>query len=124
METAKELLERIKNRESKVKEFEIVLDRIKEADNKNKILWLEIYENAVTDRENAYILFYEAYSQMAKSAAEHIATGPVLNKYLERMNKANDQLIKLAELISKAEEQSSKIDPEDIFSQIKENQNG
>jgi hypothetical protein len=120
METNEELLERIKNRQAKVKEFEGVLEKIKDADNKTKILWLEIYENAVTDRENAYILFYEAYSQMAKSAAEHIATGPVLNKYLERMNKANDQLIKLAELISKAEETSTKIDPEEIFSQIKE----
>ncbi len=121
METSDELLERIKNREAKVKEFEGVLEKIKDADNKTKMLWLEIYENAVTDRENAYILFYEAYSNMAKSAAEHIATGPILNKYLERMNKANDQLIKLADLISKAEEQSGKIDPEDIFSQIKEN---
>tara|TARA_A100001037_G_C14917855_1_gene530278 strand:- start:348 stop:713 length:366 start_codon:yes stop_codon:yes gene_type:complete len=120
METTEELLEKIKNRETKVKEFEVVLEKIKDADNKTRLLWLEIYENAVTDRENAYILFHEAYSQMAKSAAEHIATGPILNKYLERMNKANDQMIKLAELISKAEEQSSKIDPEDIFSQIKE----
>ena len=120
METNEELLERIKNRQVKVKEFEVVLENIKGADSKTKILWLEIYDNAVTDRENAYILFYEAYSQMAKSAAEHIATGPILNKYLERMNKANDQLIKLAELISKNEEQSAKIDPEDIFTQIKE----
>ena len=31
-----------------------------------------------------------------KSASEHITVGPVLNKYLERMNKANDQLLKLA----------------------------
>ena len=82
--------------------------------------WKEIYENAVSDRENAYILFHEAYSNMMKSAAEHITVGPILNKYLERMNKANDQLLKLAELISKAEEQSTRLDPEDIFSQIKE----
>ena len=118
MQTTEELLERIKNREEKVKEFEEILKGIKYTDNKTKLLWLEIYENSVTDRENAYILFHEAYSSMMKSAAEHIATGPILNKYLERMNKANDQLIKLAELISKSEEQSAKIDPEDLFSQI------
>ena len=115
-----ELLDRIKNKEDKIKEFGDILDSIENTGDKKKMLWKEIYENAVSDRENAYILFHEAYSNMMKSAAEHITVGPILNKYLERMNKANDQLLKLAELISKAEEQSTKIDPEDIFSQIKE----
>jgi hypothetical protein len=36
------------------------------------------------------------------------------------MNKANDQLLKLAELVSKSEEQAAKINPDDLFSQIKE----
>jgi len=115
-----ELLDRIKNREDKIKEFGDILDSIENTGDKKKMLWKEIYENAVSDRENAYILFHEAYSNMMKSAAEHITVGPILNKYLERMNKANDQLLKLAELISKAEEQSTRLDPEDIFSQIKE----
>ncbi len=115
-----ELLNRIKNKEDKIKEFGDILDSIENTGDKKKMLWKEIYENAVSDRENAYILFHEAYSNMMKSAAEHITVGPILNKYLERMNKANDQLIKLSELISKAEEQATKIDPEDIFSQIKE----
>ena len=115
-----ELLDRIKNKEDKIKEFGDILDSIENTGDKKKMLWKEIYENSVSDRENAYILFHEAYSNMMKSAAEHITVGPILNKYLERMNKANDQLLKLAELISKAEEQSTKIDPEDIFSQIKE----
>ena len=115
-----ELLDRIKNREDRIKEFGDILDSIENTGDKKKMLWKEIYENAVSDRENAYILFHEAYSNMMKSAAEHITVGPILNKYLERMNKANDQLLKLAELISKAEEQSTRLDPEDIFSQIKE----
>ena len=55
---------------------------------------------------------------MSNAASEHISVGPILNKYLERMNKSNEQLIKLAELLSKAEEQSGKIDPEDLFSKI------
>ena len=83
-------------------------------------MWKEIYENAITDRENAFVLFHEAYANMQQSTAEHIAVGPILNKYIERMNKANDQLLKLAEIIAKAEEHSAKINPDDIFSQIKE----
>ena len=42
----------------------------------------------------------------------------MLNKYIERMSKSNEQLIKLAELVSDAEAQSAKIDPEDVFSKI------
>jgi hypothetical protein len=42
----------------------------------------------------------------------------MMAKYIERMNKANDQLIKLAELISKEEEKASQIDPDNLFAQI------
>jgi hypothetical protein len=51
---------------------------------------------------------------------EHITIGPILAKYLERMNRSNEQLLKLADLIAKAEEQSTRIDPDDIFSKIQE----
>ena len=34
------------------------------------------------------------------------------------MNKSNDQLIKLAELIAKEEERADTVDPDDIFSKI------
>jgi hypothetical protein len=44
----------------------------------------------------------------------------VLTKYLERMNKSNEQLLRLSDVISKAEEHLTKINPEDIFAQIKE----
>ena len=46
------------------------------------------------------------------------SVGPTLSKYLERMNKSNDQLIKLAELIAKEEERSDSVDPDDIFKKI------
>mgnify|MGYP006893812465 FL=1 len=51
-------------------------------------------------------------------SAQHAVAGTIASKYLERMSKSNDQILKLAELISKAEEQSSKIDAEDIYSTI------
>ena len=52
------------------------------------------------------------------STADHISVGPTLSKYLERMNKSNDQLIKLADLIAKEEERAEAVDPDDIFSKI------
>ena len=102
----------------KLKDFDDVLKSIEHADNKTKILWREIYENAVTDRKNAHILFGEAYSNMGSGTGDHLSLGPTLTKYLERMNKSNEQLLKLAELISKSEAAHNTIDADDIFSQI------
>ena len=39
-------------------------------------------------------------------------------KYLERMCKSNEQILRLAELIQKAEEKSSQIDTDNLFSEI------
>lgn len=105
-------------KQQKIKQFSELLDAITTTEDKKKALWKEIYENAISDRQNAFLLFHEAYGSMQNSIAEHIAVGPMLNKYIERMSKSNEQLIKLAELVADAEVQNSKIDPEDVFSKI------
>jgi len=87
----------------KVDDFSEVLQKIEHADAKKKILWKEIYENAAVDRQNAHVLFVEAYTTMSQGTTEHATLGATLSKYLERMNKANDQLIKLAEIMNKSE---------------------
>jgi len=98
--------------------FSELLESIESAENKKKMLWKEIYDNAITDRLNAYMLFTGIYTSMGNSLADNISVGPTLAKYLERMNKSNDQLIKLAELVAKEEERSETLDPEDIFKKI------
>ena len=104
----------------KVSDFAEVLEKIEHADAKKRILWKEIYENAVLDRQNAHILFVEAYTTMSQGTTEHATLGSTLSKYLERMNKANDQMLKLAELISKSENEHNTINSDDLFSQIQE----
>tara|TARA_A200000159_G_scaffold24979_1_gene22148 strand:+ start:609 stop:977 length:369 start_codon:yes stop_codon:yes gene_type:complete len=104
----------------RVNDFANVLQKIDHADSKKKILWKEIYENAVMDRQNAHILFVEAYTTMATGTTEHATLGSTLSKYLERMNKANDQMLKLAELITKSENEFNAINSDDLFSQIQE----
>lgn len=104
----------------KVDTFSQVLEKIEHADSKKRILWKEIYENAMLDRQNAHILFVEAYTTMATGTTEHATLGSTLSKYMERMNKANDQLIRLAELISKSENDHNAINADDLFSQIQE----
>ena len=112
--------EKFDKMQKKVSEFSELLNTLESTEDKKKMLWLQIYENAITDRENASMLFTDVYKQMQSATAEHAVIGPILSKYIERMGKSNEQLIKLAELIAKAEERAAAIDPDDIFSQIQE----
>ena len=118
--TVNKMLEKFSNSDKKIKEFSDILDAIDTNDNKKKLLWKEIYENALTDRQNAYMLFTDVYVQMQGDKTDHITLGTIMAKYLERMNKSNDQLLKLADLISKEEQANNIINPDDLFKQIKE----
>ena len=64
------------------------------------------------------MLFTDVYIQMQGDKADHVTLGAIMSKYLERMNKSNDQLLKLAELIAKEEQAAAVINPDDIFKQI------
>ena len=102
----------------KVDQFSDLLDSLKSTEEKKKLLWKEIYENALVDRENASMLFTDAWKHMSGGTSEHATLGSTMSKYLERMCKSNEQILRLAELIAKAEESDSKINPDDIFSKI------
>ena len=101
-------------------DFEVLLDNVKGLDDKKRILWKQIYRNAVEDRSTAGSLFNGAYATLGQSAADHLAMGATLVKYLEKMSKSNQQLLDLSTLISRDEEQQTKIDPDDLFKQIEE----
>lgn len=117
MSQSDDLLKRIESSNSKVKEFGDILDSIATADDKKKMLWKEIYQNAVTDREAAHVLYTQLYMSMSGASTEHAALGPMLVRYLERMGKSNDQLIKLADMIS-ASEKGEKLTPDEMFDAI------
>ena len=112
------MIDKLKETEKKIEEFSDLLDSIETSADKKKMLWKEIYENAIVDRENAHILFLDAWKQMGQGVAEHVTLGPTMAKYLERMCKSNEQILRLSEQISKSEEAAAKIDPDDLFSQI------
>lgn len=111
-------LDKNEKKEDQIKNFADILDSIESIENKKKMLWKEIYENALEDREKAKMLFNDAYISMQGGINEHMNIGAIMSKYVERMSKSNDQILKLAELISKEEEKSDTISSEDIFSQI------
>lgn len=105
--------------EDKIKDFTDLLEQIDDVPSKKKKLWREIYENAVTDRQNAYVLFNTLVQIVEDKSAEHAIHGKTMAIYIERMSKANDQIIRLAELVSKSEtKESEEIDPEEMFKKI------
>ena len=121
MSNLEKVLDKVEKEEKKfnqIKNFADILDNIDKIEDKKKMLWKEIYENALEDREKAKLLFNDAYISMQGGINEHMNIGAVMSKYLERMCRSNDQVLKLAELISKEEEKSETISDDDIFSKI------
>jgi len=114
----KRLFDRVKEKEAKISKFSDLLESLEKTEDKKKLLWKEIYENAITDRENARVLLTDLLMQTRGSLANHGSYGTILSKYLERMSKSNDQILKLAELVAKEENREVNID--DIYSKISE----
>ncbi len=106
------------SKEEQIKNFADILEGIDSLEDKKKMLWKEIYENALDDREKAKLLFNDAYISMQGGVNEHMNIGSIMSKYIERMSKSNDQILKLAELIAKEEEKSEQISDDDIFARI------
>jgi len=104
--------------EEKVKDFSSLLNQIEGLSDKKKKLWKEIYENAIYDRQNAYTLFSKLVKIVEDKSTEHAVHGKTMATYIEKMSKANDQLIRLAELVAKAEKSNDEIDPDEMFKRI------
>ena len=113
----KEKIKKTKNKEDKIEEFSDLLNSLHDTEEKKKMLWLETYENALNDRESASFLLTDLLLQVKGSIPLHTQLGSIMSKYLERMSKSNDQILRLAELIAKEEEKST-ISPDDIFDKI------
>jgi hypothetical protein len=121
MKNSEELLQKLEKNEKKenqIKNFADILDTLESIEDKKKMLWKEIYEHSIADREKAKLLFNDAYISMQGGINEHMNIGAIMSKYLERMCRSNDQILKLAELIAKEEEKSDNISDDDIFSKI------
>tara|TARA_A100001201_G_scaffold88856_2_gene77895 strand:- start:2806 stop:3138 length:333 start_codon:yes stop_codon:yes gene_type:complete len=106
------------SKEDKIKEFSDLLESLENTEDKKKLLWKESYQNALEDRESASILLNDLLMTIPGSPGNHSTHGTLATKYLERMSKSNDQIIKLAELIAKEQERQEAISPDDIFSSI------
>tara|TARA_R110000803_G_scaffold73587_1_gene137415 strand:- start:4997 stop:5362 length:366 start_codon:yes stop_codon:yes gene_type:complete len=105
-------------KKEKIKEFSDLLDSLEATADKKKLLWKESYQNAVDDRETAGLLLTDLVLQTHGNSTNHLQFGTLMTKYLERMSKSNDQILKLAELISKEQENVNTISDDDIYNKI------
>lgn len=108
----------LEEKKLKLENFSQLLSDIKSLDAKKQLLWLEIYDNALTDRQNAYTNYVLLVKICEDKSSEHAVHARSITAYLERMAKANDQMLKLAELIAKAQEKDDDFDENDLFEQI------
>lgn len=100
--------------------FRDLLQSIKSLDEKKQHLWLEIYQNAIIDRQNAYQNYIALILICKDKSSEHAVHGRTMATFLERMSKSNDQLLKLADLIAKAQENDQEVvEEDDLYAAIK-----
>lgn len=107
--------------EAQLKSFDELLNSISSLEDKKRALYKTIYAQALTDRNNAYMVFTDLYKNVHGEAAGHAIHGQTIAKYLERMSKCTDQLLKLVEILASAEEKQRKSEedgPEDIYNSI------
>lgn len=81
------------------RDFDVLMDELEGLDTKIKSLWKEIYQNAVTDRVLAHVNLLQVMNVCGSNHESHGIYGPIIAKYLERMEKATNQVIKLVELV-------------------------
>ena len=83
----------------------------------------EAIQNIREDRATTKSLLMDAMVYVKKNEEHHKTTGPVLAKYLETLQRSNEQLVKIASLLKKEKERGvelSDFDKESIFDSIKE----
>ena len=83
----------------------------------------EAIDNVRKDRAMASTLLIELMKILKQDETKHQYSGPVAAKYLETLQRSNEQLVKLANLLSKKETVSSglsSLEKSDIYDMIKE----
>ena len=78
-------------------------------------------DNIESDREVTRDLLNDAISYLSKDESRHRDIGMTLAKYVEVLQRSNEQIVKVASLVQKEEKKSDGLtdkDMEDIFSMI------
>ena len=80
----------------------------------------EVIDNIRTDREITRELLDDAIKWLSKDESRHQQIGIVMSKYVETLQRSNEQLVKVVNLMSKTDKSSGLTaeDKEDLFNMI------
>ena len=82
----------------------------------------EAIDNIREDRATTKSVLIDAMVYLKKNEENHKTTGPVVAKYLETLQRSNEQLVKVVSLLNKKEDRNINLSDEDkesIFDEIK-----
>ena len=84
----------------------------------------EAIDNIREDREITRELLDDAVKYVAKDEARHKEVGIILSKYVETLQRSNEQLVKLCGLMAKSEKSDELTDKDfaQIFDQIQQSE--
>lgn len=96
---------------------------MKESSSKDKLLE-EAITNLRTDREVTSDLLYELRDDIVNGKTNHTAAGQTAAKYVETLQRSNEQLVKIISMLEKKEQKSAddwtKMDKSGIYDMIKD----
>jgi len=103
--------------------FSEMLNDIPSLDTKLRVIWEEVYQNAVKDRAaaNMQMLSLISGANLAGSGTSYaleLETAPAIVKYLERMAKSTDQLLDLARRIEDHMGSDDEFDEDELYNSI------
>jgi hypothetical protein len=99
-------------------DFSDLLDSISTMDERKRKLWMLIYKNAIEDRMRALEQYCDLKSIVIGKSTEHAVHGKTIASFIERMSKANDQLLKLADLVEAAEANAEATTEDSLYDSI------
>ena len=82
----------------------------------------EVINNIRSDRATTKSLLIDAMIYLKKNEENHKSTGLIVAKYLETLQRSNEQLVKVVSLINKKERQNVDLTEEDrdnLFEEIR-----
>lgn len=91
---------------------------MKEFDKKK--LLEDAIKNIQTDRELASDLLYELRDDILNNKTNHTAAGQTAAKYVETLQRSNEQLVKIIAMMDKKENKEEKIDKDSLYDMIKD----
>lgn len=120
MSTADDLIKDQSVLSEKLAAFSDLLDDIPSLDTKLRVIWEEVYQNAIKDREAANIQMLALINgaQGGATYALQLETAPAIVKYLERMAKSTDQLLDLARRIEAHVDDADEFDENSLYDDI------